>query len=59
MTSLQLPEPEAHRRLQVEARRRNLKLAEVASTGGRAAKPDRAAGRLKRAAITHLGGSWL
>ena len=30
MTSLQLPEPEAHRRLQVEARRRNLKLAEVA-----------------------------
>lgn len=30
MTSLRLSEPEAHRRLQVEARRRNLKLAEVA-----------------------------
>jgi response regulator NasT len=30
MTSLRLQEPEAHRRLQVEARRRNLKLAEVA-----------------------------
>jgi response regulator NasT len=30
MTSLQLSEPEAHRRLQVEARRRNLKLVEIA-----------------------------
>jgi response regulator NasT len=30
MTSLQLTEPEAHRRLQIEARGRNLKLAEVA-----------------------------